>query len=260
MRGHLPLRFAKQITVAAAALLALWIFAVAPHQASAQPGKDKEEPPKGKELKGKEAAVKLGLSINDPKALQGYTLLFPMNSKNTYLIDMQGRVIKTWTSTSNPALSAYLLDNGHLLRPCDLGPEAKLDGGPGGGGRIQEFDWDGQLVWDFKFANDKRRPHHDITRLPNGNVLMIAWDKKTGAEAIAAGRRPRSVGTHLLPDSLIEIKPTGKTTGEVVWEWRLWDHLVQDFDKDKANFGKVAEHPELMDINFGQNVVGQFAA
>src|SRR5436305_14378831 len=64
---------------------------------------------------------------------------------------------------------------------------------------------------------------------------------------------------HLLPDSLVEIKKTGKTTGEVVWEWHLWDHLVQDFDKDKPNFGKIAEHPELVDINFGQDVLGAFA-
>jgi len=58
---------------------------------------------------------------------------------------------------------------------------------------------------------------------------------------------------HLLPDSLVEIQPTGKTTGAVVWEWHLWDHLVQDFDKTKANYGNVAEHPELVNINFGED-------
>ena len=55
------------------------------------------------------------------------------------------------------------------------------------------------------------------------------------------------------PDSLIEIKPVGKTGGEIVWEWHLWDHLIQDVDKDKANFGDVLAHPERVDINF--NVV-----
>ena len=110
------------------------------------------------------------------------------------------------------------------------------------------------LVWDFKFYNAKQLPHHDMTRLPNGNVLLIVWDRKTAEEAIAAGRRPEMTGDrHLLPDSLVEIKPTGKTTGEVVWEWHLWDHLVQDFDKSKANFGNVAEHPELVNINYGED-------
>ena len=110
------------------------------------------------------------------------------------------------------------------------------------------------LVWDFKFYNAKQLPHHNMTRLPNGNVLLIVWDRKTAEEAIAAGRRPEMTGDrHLLPDSLVEIKPTGKTTGEVVWEWHLWDHLVQDFDKSKANFGNVAEHPELVNINYGED-------
>src|SRR4029078_6496731 len=57
----------------------------------------------------------------------------------------------------------------------------------------------------------------------------------------------------LMPDSLVEIKPTGKTTGEVVWEWHLWDHLVQDFDKTKMNYGDVAKHPELVNINYGED-------
>ena len=52
-------------------------------------------------------------------------------------------------------------------------------------------------------------------------------------------------------DALVEIKPTGKTTGEVVWEWHMWDHPIQDYDPAKANFGDVATHPELININFG---------
>ena len=141
------------------------------------------------------------------------------------------------------------------MRPGSIGADARVFGpGPGVGGRIQEFTWDGELVWDFKFYNAKQLPHHDMTRLPNGNVLLIVWDRKTAEEAIAAGRRPEMTGDrHLLPDSLVEIKPTGKTTGEVVWEWHLWDHLVQDFDKSKANFGNVAEHPELVNINYGED-------
>ena len=49
----------------------------------------------------------------------------------------------------------------------------------GQGGRVQEFDWDGNLVWDFKFHDDKRVAHHAICRLPNGNILLIVWEIKT---------------------------------------------------------------------------------
>src|SRR5438105_1843047 len=95
-----------------------------------------------------------------------------------------------------------------------------------------------------------------MTRLPNGNVLLIVWDRIMTEEAIAAGRRPEMTGDkHLLPDSLIEIKPTGKTTGEIVWEWHVWDHLIQDIDKSKPNYGEIAEHPELIDINYSQDTI-----
>jgi hypothetical protein len=203
----------------------------------------------------KSTPAKLGLLLNDSRALQGYTLLAPMDSTNTYLLDMEGKVVHTWKSDYVPALCPLLLDNGHLLRPGSIGMDCLVFGpGPGVGGRIQEFTWEGKLVWDFKFYNSRQLPHHDITRLPNGNVLLIVSDRKTAEEAIAAGRRPELTGDkHLIPDSLVEIKPTGPTSGEVVWEWHLWDHLVQDFDKTKPNYGNVREHPELVNINFGED-------
>ena len=137
-----------------------------------------------------------------------------------------------------------------------MGEEQKFGGGPGAGGRVQEFTWDGEVVWDFKLFTAKQLPHHDITRLPNGNILMIVWDKKTPQEALAAGRRPElNPDNHLLPDSILEIKRTGKTSGEVVWEWHLWDHLIQDFDKTKANYGSVADHPELVNMNYGEDAL-----
>src|SRR5262249_21424226 len=205
--------------------------------------------------------VKVGLSINDPKAFQGYTLIAPLSSTKTYLLDMQGRVVHSWQSDCSPASCGYLLENGHLLRPGSVGSEAQLFGpGPGVGGRIQEFTWDGEVVWDFRFVNSRQLAHHDITPLPNGNILMIVWDRKLAPESIAAGRRPELTGdSHLLPDSLIEIKPTGKTSGEVVWEWHLWDHLVQDYDKSRSNYGNVAEHPELVNINFGEDALAAVA-
>ncbi|NNF20638.1 MAG: T9SS type A sorting domain-containing protein, partial [Saprospiraceae bacterium] len=36
---------------------------------------------------------------------------------------------------------------------------------------------------------------------------------------------------------------------EIVWQWKLYDHMVQDIDSTKNNFGVISEHPELIDIN-----------
>jgi hypothetical protein len=43
-------------------------------------------------------------------------------------------------------------------------------------GRFQAFDWDGNLVWEFEYHSEKRLPHHDAIKLPNGNVLAICWE------------------------------------------------------------------------------------
>lgn len=195
----------------------------------------------------------VGLSVNDSRAYQGYSLVAPMNSTTTYLIDMEGRVVKRWDSDCTPAMSAYLLENGHLLRPG--AHRGGAIGGAGAGGRVQEFSWEGELLWDYSLATDRNRPHHDICPMPNGNVLMIVWDKKTRDEAVAAGRIPGTVRNEFLPDCILEVQPTGKTTGKIVWEWHAWDHLIQEIDEDKPNYGEVSDHPELIDINFGTNVM-----
>ena len=62
----------------------------------------------------------------------------------------------------------------------------------------------------------------------------------------------------MLPDSVVEIKPTYPTGGTVVWEWHVWDHLIQDYDATKANYGNVAAHPELIDADGTESRIPSF--
>ncbi len=228
--------------------------AVLGFMATAARGDQPEEP------KPAPAKPKVGLLVNDEKACKGYTLLAPSFSTTTYLIDMEGRVVQSWKSDCTPGFSAFLLDNGNLLRTGAI-PNPPFFGG-GSGGRIQEFTWDGKLVWDYSYYNDNELPNHDISRLPNGNVLMIVWEKKLSKDAIAAGRRPETVAKdgYMLSASILQAQPTGKTTGKIVWEWHAWDHLIQDFDETKANYGDVGAHPELIDLNFGDATIAAMVA
>jgi hypothetical protein len=241
---------------ATVAAIALTVAAVLAGTADAEPAQDAatKVATKGDSAKKAETPTpkpeKLGVLINDPRAFPGYNLINP-GRKQTYLFDNEGRVVHSWTSEHRSGAAVYLLDNGHLFRPSEVVNRKPGFQGPGVSGRFQEFDWDGNLVWDFEYHSAKRLPHHDAIKLPNGNVLAICWERIEEQEAIAAGRRPESVkGSHLQPDCLVEIKPTGKKTGEIVWEWRSWDHLIQDFDKTKPNYGKVSEHPERFDVNY----------
>ncbi|MBW1915674.1 MAG: hypothetical protein JRI86_12195, partial [Deltaproteobacteria bacterium] len=58
----------------------------------------------------------LGVTKNDAKAFKGYTLFSPMSNTVTYLIDMNGGVVNTWTSDYTPGQASYLLEDGNLLR------------------------------------------------------------------------------------------------------------------------------------------------
>ena len=198
----------------------------------------------------------LGLFLNDyAQSFEGYTLFAPQNYNEAFLIDNQGRKVHSWSSATDMGNAAYLLENGNLLRTVELedGVNPRFVAG-GYNGRLEEFDWDGNLVWEFDYSTPEYMSHHDAVRLPNGNTLIVAWELKTTEEAIQAGRNPEFLtGDELWPDKLIEVQPTGLSTGTIVWEWHLWDHLIQDFDPAKDNYGDVAEHPELFDINFYGN-------
>ena len=199
-------------------------------------------------LAGQERTV--GLFLNDPTSFNGYTLFTPLTYTSTYLIDNEGLLVNSWESAFVPGNSVYLLENGHLLRAADQGGNPTFVAG-GDAGRVEEFDWEGNLVWEFEYSNNEHRLHHDIAPLPNGNVLMIAWEYQSATEAITAGRDSSSVPDGALwPEHIIEVEPGGERGGDIVWEWHVWDHLIQDFDSTQANFGVVADHPELIDINF----------
>jgi hypothetical protein len=192
----------------------------------------------------------IGLILNTPAAFEGYTLFSPLDSANTYLIDNEGRFIREW-HTAYKGSAAYLLENGNLLRTASLGNRGNRHFHGGGAGYgIEELTWDGELVWEFVYASEDYLMHHDIEPMPNGNVLVIAWERKTREEAIAAGRDPELLGPDgLWPLHVIEVAPERPKSGRVVWSWHLWDHLIQDFDETKANYGDVAAHPERVDIN-----------
>jgi hypothetical protein len=197
----------------------------------------------------------VGLFLHDDRAFDGYTLFAPNASSSTFLIDIHGKQVHSWQSSHRPGLSVYLLENGNLLRTAQFasGGSAHFNGG-GAGGRVQEFSWDGDLLWNYDYSTADHRQHHDIERLPNGNVLVLAWELKNSAESIAAGRNPALLSNgELWPDHIVEVQPFGSSGGIIVWEWHAWDHLIQEFDAAKANYGTVADHPELIDLNFTFN-------
>ena len=198
----------------------------------------------------------VGLFVNATNAWPGYTLMSPMQANDTYLINNAGQFVHKWTSAYNPGRADYLLENGHLMRECSVGAQAKLSAGGGEGGRHEEHDWEGNLVWAFDYNNTNSMTHHDFKVLPNGNLIMLFMEVKTAAEVLAAGFNPAQLdstittnGGFMLPDAVIEVQPTRPYGGNIVWEWHVWDHLIQDFDAGKSYYGVVSNHVELVNVN-----------
>jgi hypothetical protein len=178
----------------------------------------------------------IGLLYQDSNASEAYTLFTPQKNYKTYLLNNCGEKVNEWTFTELPGATCYLLANGNLLRA--------------GQDYIEVRDWDNNLVWSYATTANGIMQHHDICPLPNGNVLCLATDVYPLAQITAEGRNPAITGANLRLEKVVELHPTGLNTATVVWEWKFKDHLIQDFDATKLNYGIVADHPELLDLNY----------
>jgi len=140
----------------------------------------------------------------------GYNLFAPLRTTTTYLMDNDGNLVHSWDTGYTPGNAVYLLESGELLHTGGV-RNATFSAG-GAGGAIQLIDWDGNVTWEYEYSSAAHLQHHDVEMLPNGNVLMIAWQYKTGAEALSAGRDPTLLDDgELWPGSVIEVQPTGPT-------------------------------------------------
>jgi len=199
----------------------------------------------------------LGVFQYEEDTYEAYTIFSP--SRDTYLIDNCGRMVHMWSSNYRPGGAIYFLEDGLLLRTNRVNNANVFTGG-GIGGRIEKLDWFGEVVWYFDYNSATYHQHHDVEVLPNGNILILAWEYKTAEQAISMGRDPNLLEDgELWPEHIIEIQPFGDNDANIVWEWHLWDHLVQDFDSSLPNYGVIEDHPELININYtgpNQNSAG----
>lgn len=195
--------------------------------------------------------ISLCLVTGRAEVFDGLTLYGTIGGRSTYLIDNSGQRLNTWNPSYYCAYMTYLLSDSTIWRG-DVYSGATMRGAAYGG-LIQQYDWNGNIIKSFIWSSANYQQHHDICPMPNGHILLISWDRKTQAEAQAMGRQ--NITGEMWPDAVIEYDPE---TDSVVWEWHFWDHLIQDVDSTKPNYGVVSEHPELLDINLGSVQMGDW--
>ena len=180
--------------------------------------------------------------LNENLVHDGLVLAVENGSNKSYLIDRNGNHYRDFNFDTNLGNDLEILNNGKLLGSFKVNGTAFSFGGYGGKARI--INPDGSLEWEYTIANDDQLAHHDVEQLPNGNILMLVWERVTQAEANALGI---NANNDIFPESLYEINPN---TNQIVWEWKSINHLIQDQDSSLPNFGSINQNPNKIDFNY----------
>jgi Arylsulfotransferase (ASST) len=190
----------------------------------------------------------MGLTHYEPNEYSGYMLLSPVASFDSYLINTCGESVHTWQSAYKAGLSSVLAEDGVLWRAGNVQSEWATGGGAGG--IIQAINWQNDVMYEAYLSSDSLCQHHDFCRLPNGHLLVLLWERHSIEEAVNVGKQPNDALTEWWSERIVEIEPIGTNDYVIVWQWRLWDHLIQDYDMNVLNFGAINDHPELVDVNY----------
>ncbi|WP_324720944.1 aryl-sulfate sulfotransferase [Salinimicrobium sp. HB62] len=198
----------------------------------------KNEVPVQKKLAGR-------IIIHDlEKTEDAYVLVNDAINNRVYIIEKnESEILYEWKLPSGIGNDAVLMEDGNLLVAL-TDPEPAYNFG-GYGGRIAIVKPNGDLIWNYTYSDEKNLAHHDIEMLPNGNILFIVWEKKDSNEI----RRSGYTGEEevIYTEKILEVNPANN---EIVWEWDVWDHLVQEEEPLLANYGSVAGSPAKVNVNY----------
>lgn len=170
-----------------------------------------------------------------------YTLVPNWSDAKAYLVDGEGQVAREWTLSGQPRAAVYFIDyqndgDHDLLAGYYVENDYMSANGSGGGG-IEILDWSGASEWNYVLSDDRYYSHHDVEPLPNGNILILSFERLDDAdeiEALGFGGTDEIWG-----EAIFEINPA---TNEIVWEWHVINHLLPEG-------AQARDYPHLVDPN-----------
>ncbi len=189
-----------------------------------------------------------GATIYDPARAYNSYVLFAGGDDVTRLVDLTGKVVREWKYTGQPVsfIDPALVEGarGHIFVTLESEEGRGTDLTPGRAQTrvrktVGEVDWDGKPVWSFGSAapGGVARQHHDITRLPNGNTLLLAN---------ISYPLPGFAAPQVLDDVAYEANPDG----DIVWTWAASDHLDEiGFTADELKLIKGSKNPDYLHVN-----------
>lgn len=169
-----------------------------------------------------------GSMLNTPESFDGYT--FFQDNGSAHLIDNCGNVVNEWR-VGNNSYHPKILENGNLLYLIRTG--------------IVEQDWDGNIINEV-FHNDFFLSlRYEVELLPNGNYLSVGRRTLNSFGFEEIGYNP-NLGR---PDEIDVVVELDRNNGNIVWEWNIGDHVIQQRDSLAANYGILAENPQLLNMD-----------
>ena len=171
-----------------------------------------------------------------------FVLAIENGGTEAYLLNKAGEKRYQWSFDKNLGNDFELLEDGKVLG-IFKSDDPQITAG-GFGGIIRLLGFENSVLWEFEYSGPDYIAHHDVERLSNGNFLILVWERFDASTAQNFGVETT---VSIIPDKIIEVDPS---TNDIVWEWRVWDHLVQELDPNKPNYGNVANNPQLINLNY----------
>ena len=177
-----------------------------------------------------------GVQLHTDQAMDGYTLY---ESGNTaVLIDNCGHLLHEW----NDVAAQYhpkLMPNGNIIYIESFSRD------------IVEKDWNDNTINKLSINSSNIFLDYEVIIMPNGNYLCLARKSFSQSQFESLGYNYGStqgdgIGNPSQVDMVVEVD---RNTGNIVWQWNVADHVIQERDPSKGNFGVVADHPELLNMD-----------
>ncbi|MEL6832066.1 MAG: aryl-sulfate sulfotransferase [Bacteroidota bacterium] len=178
----------------------------------------------------KPGKAQTGILLNTEEAMPSYTLYESVPW--VYLVDNCGKLINSW-NTGSISFHPKLLPNGHLVYISNRFT-------------VRELDWDGSLVNEVSHDDLDLSIEYEVILLPNQNYLCVARRDFSQQEFLDLGFDYGTRGTPNVTDGVVELD---RETGDIIWEWNIRDHVIQQRDSTVGNYGILTEHPELLNLD-----------
>ncbi|MDA8595996.1 aryl-sulfate sulfotransferase [Flavobacteriaceae bacterium] len=182
--------------------------------------------------------------VYEANLIEESSLIFTVDNgkKRSFLLDKEGKLIKEWNFNLSLGNDIFLESDGSLTGMFKPDEEPPFSFG-GYGGIVQTIAPDETVQWSFDVHNENELAHHDVERLPNGNLIFLVWERTPIEQAQALGIE---TDYDLFTESIWEVNPQNN---EVVWKWNSIDHIVQDLNAELPSFGDPELKKEKIYLN-----------